>query len=200
MTRFFAGILTALVAAALFWSASARRTEAPSASIEDVRQPTIVSPLEDADPARAAIQALIDSAARGDVRAYLDAFTGDLRRRLEREMNERGREAFAMDLRGAADARKSHAIFEADAMSPERAQVTVESVYLDRNERQTYRLEKTGTSWLVSGVESVKSRQPTAKFGQPASYIAPEGTPVQPGLAVESGEEPLDNTQQGSKE
>lgn len=115
-------------------------------------------------------------------------------------MNERGRDAFVADLRRAADARKSHAIFEAVAESPQSARVIVESVYPDRNERQTYRLEKQGTSWLVSEVASVKTHQPKAKFGQPASYIAPEGVPVQPGVTVETGEESIDPSQQGSKE
>lgn len=200
MRRLLAGILTALVAAALLWAGSARSPNAPTNRQMYAEQPATISPIEAPDPARAAIQALIDAAARGDAASYIGAFTGDLKRRLEREMNERGREAFAADLRRSADARKSHAVFEANPESPQRARVIVESVYLDRNERQTYRLEKEGESWLVSEVDSVKTRQPKAKFGQPASYIAPEGVPVQPGVKVETGEDSIDSTQQGSKE
>jgi hypothetical protein len=200
MKRFLAGMLTALVAAAIFWSAGSRRSDAPAGPASERQDAATISPLEDADPARAAVQSLIDAAARGDVIAYLDAFTGDLRRRLEREMQERGREAFSGDLRKTADSRKSHAVFEAEAESSETTRVVVESVYLDRNERQTYQLAKKGAAWLVTGVESVKTRQPKAKFGQPASYIAPEGVPVQPGVAVETGEEPIDTTPQESKE
>jgi hypothetical protein len=56
----------------------------------------------------------------------------------------------------------------------------VESVYPDRNERQTYRLERAGGGWLVAEVETVRAHRPAVKFGAPASFREPEGVPVPP--------------------
>lgn len=131
----------------------------------------------------------MEAAWKGDVKAYLDAFQGTLHDRLEREIRERGAEAFSEDLRRAARARKSHAVFGSTSESPDSARVVVESVYADRNERQAYRLEKTDSGWLVAEVQTVKGREPKAKFGQAAAFLAPEGVPVQEGVTVETGDD-----------
>ena len=115
---------------------------------------------------------------------YLDCFGGPLRERLEREVNERGRDVFAADLRRAARSRKSHAIFAVEPEGDDAARITVETVYPDRNERQTYHLAQEAGGWLVTDVETVRSQVPKARFGTPASYQEPEGVPVQ-GLAVQ---------------
>ena len=116
--------------------------------------------------------------------AYLDCFRGPLRDRLRREVDERGRDAFAADLRRAARSRKSHAVFAVEPEGEDAARVTVETVYPDRNERQTYHLTREGGGWLVVDVETVRSQVPKAKYGTQASYQEPEGVPVQ-GLAVQ---------------
>ena len=113
-----------------------------------------------------------------DVEGYLAAFTGSLRDRLEREARERGRDGFADDLRRAAGARKSHALFAAEPDGPDACRIVVEAVYPDRNERQTYRLEHTPSGWLVAAVDSVRSRSPEEKYGSPAGFVGSEGLPV----------------------
>jgi hypothetical protein len=124
------------------------------------------------------VRALLADASAGDVAAYLAAFGPKLRARLEREADEKGRGAFAQSLRDAAGARKSHAVFAPEGDGPDASTVVVESVYPDRNERQTYRLERADGGWLVAGVETVRAHRPPAKFGAPASYREPEGPPV----------------------
>jgi hypothetical protein len=101
-------------------------------------------------------------------------------------VDERGRETFAADLRRAARSRKSHAVFSVEPEGDGAARITVETVYPDRNERQTYHLalQSQGGGWLVNDIETVRSQVPKAKFGTPASYQEPEGVPVQ-GLAVQ---------------
>jgi hypothetical protein len=146
-------------------------------------------------PAEARVNTLLEGAWSGDVPAYLDSFGGPLRDRLGREVEERGRDAFAADLKRAAQSRKSHAVFSAEPESDDVARVAVETVYPDRNERQTYRVDRGPSGWLVTEVETVRSHQPKAKFGTPASYQEPEGVPVQGmspnvGLSVETGDEP----------
>src|SRR5262249_57796826 len=66
---------------------------------------------------------------------------------------------------------------------PGAARISVETVYPDRNERQTYHLAQESGGWLVNDVETVRSQVPKARYGTPASYQEPEGVPVQ-GLSV----------------
>jgi hypothetical protein len=136
------------------------------------------------DPAEVRLSTLLESAWRGDVAGYLNCFSGPLRERLEREVNERGRDVFAADLKQAARSRKSHAVFAVESEGEAAARITVETVYPDRNERQTYHLAQDAGNWLVNDVETVRSQVPKAKYGTPASYQEPEGVPVQ-GLAIQ---------------
>ena len=181
MKRALAGALTVAIMALLLWAGT--RRPGPSGASE----PGTAAVPDPSQGAEARIQKLLDDAARGDVAAYLAGFGGSLRQRLERERDERGRDAFADDLRRAAAARKSHATFAPEPEGEDAARVTVETVYPDRNERQTYRLERGTDGWHVTDVETVRSHQPAAKYGSAASYEEPEGPPVQPGVTVETG-------------
>jgi hypothetical protein len=118
-------------------------------------------------------------AREGDLSGYLDRFNGPFRERLDHEVAAKGREAFAEELRKAAQTRKSHAIFAPEPDGDDVMRITVESVYPDHNERQTYRLERTGSDWSVTDVETVRAVTPAAKYGTPADYFAPEGPPVE---------------------
>jgi hypothetical protein len=121
---------------------------------------------------------MLQKARDGDVAGYLAAFSGPTRARLEREVAGKGHEEFADELRKAATTRKSHAVFAPEPDGPDGASITVESVYPEHNERQTFRLERSGSAWLVTDVETVRSVTPSAKYGSPATYSGPEGPPV----------------------
>ena len=177
MTRLAAAVLTAALMGLLLWSGLRRTDSNPAGPVP----PGASAPELRADartPAEDCVRSLLASARDGDVSSYLAAFTGKTRGRLEREVNERGRDAFADDLRRASATRKSHAVFAAVPEGPDAATVTLEAVYPDRNERQSFRVEKTDRGWLVAGVETVKSRQPGPRFGAPAAFLEPEGVPV----------------------
>jgi hypothetical protein len=126
------------------------------------------------------IESLLDVARRGDVAAYLALFEVPLRSRLERLADERGRDAFAADLRSAARARKSHAIFdpEPDGNDSDSARIIVESTFADRIERQSYRLVRVRSGWIITDVESALSRVPNKTLGSIATFQEPEGVPV----------------------
>ena len=180
MRRLAAGIVTVALMGVLVWSGWRRSTE-PRES--DATRPEIL------DPITGRINVLLESAWRGDVPAYLASFGAPIRQRLEREVGERGRAAFAADLRRAARSRKSHALFASEKDGDDSARVTVESVYPDRNERQTFRLDRGPEGWLVTGVETIRGQIPKAKYGTPATSQGPEGVPDPAGgLAVETGE------------
>jgi hypothetical protein len=136
------------------------------------------------------IRTLLQSARDGNIQAYLGAFDGPLRQRLEREIAERGRDAFAADLGQAARSRKSHAIFAAESEPEDVARVAVETVYSDRIERQTFCLCRKREGWLVTELSTVRGHEPKSKFGSPASFHEPEGVPVQPASATDEAGQP----------
>ncbi|AGA31143.1 hypothetical protein [Singulisphaera acidiphila] len=185
MKRIMAGVLTVVLMSLLAWSGIQR----PPTSQE---RPAELTAEEASNPAETRVHALLESAWKGDVAAYLDAFDGPIKSRLEREVDERGRNTFAADLRKTARARKSHAVFAAEPDGDETARVIVETVYPDRNERQTYRVDRKPRGWLVTEVETLRGHQPKARFGDQADYQAPEGVPVQATSTVseKSDEEP----------
>lgn len=194
MRSIVAGLLTALILASMLvlGARGPGRPAAPDAPSEALG----VGGADGAGSAEDLIRGLLRSAERGDVAGYLGAFASPLRSRLAREVDGRGRDAFAADLRHASAARKSHAVFAAEPDGDDAVRVTVETIYPDRNERQTYRVGRSDDGWRVLDVAPIKSHQPTARFGSPANYIAPEGVPIQPeaspqvGLTVESGDDP----------
>jgi hypothetical protein len=192
MKPIVAGVLTVLILATMLLLGSRGTGPAPAVSSD---------PKADLGPgavrvsaAEQAVHELLRCGEGGDVAGYLAAFAEPLKTRLEREVDERGRSAFADDLKRAAGARKSHAVFAAEPDGDAIARVAVETIYPDRNERQVYRVEKTASGWRIADVSTVRSHQPAAKFGTPASYIAPEGVPVQAppggGLTVETDDDP----------
>ncbi len=185
MKRLWAGVITIALMGLLLWTGAGR---VPSTAPDE--STPVATPSAAANPAESTVHGLLESASAGDVSSYLDAFAGELKDRLSRQVAERGRAAFADDLRKAASARKSHAVFAAEADGLDAAIVTVEAVFPDRNERQTYRVESTVSGWLVTRVETIKSHQPPSKFGTPAAYLAPEGPPVPGGVNVETGDDP----------
>lgn len=186
MKRLLAGLLTVALMAVLLRlgmrdGGSGAAPPAPSSEAPDP-----------AGGPESRVRALLADASAGDVAAYLAAFAPKLRARLEREADEKGRPAFAESLRAAAGARKSHAVFAPEGDGPDASTVVVESVYPDRNERQTYRLERADGGWLVADVETVRASRPPAKFGAPASYREPEGPPVPVETPAAEDEPPME--------
>ena len=187
MKRLAAGLLTAALMALLI--RSGLRSPESGTGIAAEASPAGDAPLAGAE---ARVRALLLDASAGDVAAYLDAFAPPLRDRLAREADEQGRAAFAGSLRSAASARKGHAVFAPEGDGPDGARVVVESVFPDRNERQTYRLDRSGGAWRVADVEDVRARRPVAKFGAPASFREPEGVPVPTEEPAPSEEPPIE--------
>jgi hypothetical protein len=175
-----AGSVAAILMLGLLYS-GLRKGPSPSASAPTAESDTSATSPEER-PYREAedrLRDLLRKAREGDVPAYLAAFADPLRSRIRREAEERGLDRFALDLRDASASRKSHATYAPEGDGPDTCRIVVESVYPDRNERQTYRLERTESGWRVSSLDTVKAREPIARYGAPAGYFAPEGVPVQ---------------------
>ena len=181
--RILAGLVTAMVMVLLIRSSRTRPlpdNEAVSQDASTDRSTTIdpsrSNPLE---PAAARVASVIRAASAGDVEAYLDGFRDPIRARLDQEITEIGRAKFAAELKNAAAARRSHAVFVPIPDGPDAASVLVESVFLDRNERQTFRLSQASDGWRIVEVESTRSHEPKVKYGSSATSVGPEGIPVQ---------------------
>src|SRR6476646_3843482 len=101
MKRSIAGLLTIALMGLLLWSGARRPASTATLSTSDPDASQKAT-----NPAEARVQALLESARAGDVAAYLASFAGPLRDRLEREAADRGRDAFAAQLRRAALLRK----------------------------------------------------------------------------------------------
>jgi hypothetical protein len=136
------------------------------------------------------LRQFIEDARAGDVDGYLDAYAEPLRSRIAREADEAGRSAFAEALKRASGSRKGYALYAAEPDGPDAVQIAIESVYPDRNERQVYRLERGPDGWRIAAVEAVRGREPSARFGSPASYQEPEGVPVQGAEPPDPSEDP----------
>ena len=94
--------------------------------------------------------AMVQAMERGDVRALKESFGGELRRRLE-DLLARNSEPWLGDwLRRRGSAVKGLAILGREDLGPDQVRVLTETVYNDRNTRQTFRLERENGSWKVT--------------------------------------------------
>ena len=162
MKRWIAGIVTAALVLTVL--VIARR-----------RGPLPTSP-SSAEKPEACIERMFDAAGEGDVQTYLDCFTGSERERLERELADQPRDAFARSLVEAVDSLKGRAIFEAktDGESESNRVFTVERIYLNRYERQKYHLVRESTAWRIRTVEAAAAFQPDKPYGTPVYEPPPD--------------------------
>ena len=154
MRRIIAAGLTLAILGLMIWSAN-RGGSSPRTGRDD-------GPEEH-------LHRLLQKAREGDVSAYLEAFGPPVRDRLEREVADRGRGAFADELRKAAETRKGLVVYDAEREG-DAATITVESIYLDHNERQRYHLAWSPDGWRVTDVDTSRPRSPSDPYGLPANY------------------------------
>ncbi len=195
MKRVASAVVAVAIMAAVLWLARQRNrfavAPAPAASPGGTSGPNLAGASE-------RVEDLLAAAARGDVDAYLAAFSGPARARLQQQADERGRSALADELRRTARARKSHATFEPEpdesGAAGSGARVTVEAAFADHVERQTFRLVREGPGWSIADVETARDHVPPNIPGATATYQEPEGPPVP--LAVDASASSSDETSQ----
>ena len=198
MKRVAAALITAIVMTFMAWTALSQpripRNATKVAEADSGSQDSTLPASARFEGATSHIEGLLASARAGDVASYLTAFGGPLRDRLAREADEIGRGVFAMQLRRASQARKSHAVFtpESDGGSGDGARVMVESTFADRIERQTFHLKRAPSGWLITETETASEHVPKTPFGSLAKYQEPEGPPVNT-VDDESGSEEIAN-------
>jgi hypothetical protein len=161
-------IVTILVLAGAFGVVMAQKT---GWKFSDVKMPDIAqrtAPKPEPSP-QDAIYAMLDAARVGDVKTYLDSYTGQMDAALRQSLAETTESGFSKYLKDSNAAVKGIAISEPQQLTDREVKVRVEYVYQDRNEAQTMYLERGAGGWKIArvdGAERVKT-------------LVPYGTPVQ---------------------
>ena len=114
-----------------------------------------------------AVNVLFQAAQRGDAPAYLATLTGTLRSSFESTQSQIGAEAFAASLRESVAGMKGLAVSPAGEPSPDRAELDVELVFSDRNQRQRFVLLRQGGGWLVARIDKADTVKPPIPYGAP---------------------------------
>ncbi len=155
MKRIVAGVITIVLLALVVWFGM-RRTSSDTEETKSTPE--------------ACIDRMFAAAERGEVDAYLDCFTGPERDRIERELAEQPRDVFARSLIETVESLKGWAVFEAPskaANTDEIAWLTVERIYANRMERQTYHLICESGVWRIHSIRTAEAKQPDLPYGTP---------------------------------
>jgi len=127
MRRALAALITLAVGGVVLWSGWRRPDRSAAVSSENVPPGMQAGPAQRLDVGKSfaelagaaeRIEDLLDCARRGNVKGYLSAFRGPIRSRLEQQVEEKGLEAFAGELRRAGRLRKSYAVYAAEPTAP----------------------------------------------------------------------------------
>jgi hypothetical protein len=112
-----------------------------------------------------AVNALFQAAQQGDAAAYLAIMRGTLRASFAATKSQLGGEAFAKSLRESVAGIKGIAIARASEISPDEAEVEVELVFADRNERQRFGLVRQNGGWLIDRIDKADPFKPPIPYG-----------------------------------
>lgn len=137
---------------------------APGVKLSHLLRRPAPAPLEPQD----SIYAMLNAARAGDVKAYLNAYTGPMEAALRETIAESSPPAFAQYLKSSAASIKGVALSDPEKSYDTEAKVRVEYIYEDRNEVQTMYLEKRANAWKIARTDA----------GERIPTLIPYGTPV----------------------
>jgi hypothetical protein len=115
-----------------------------------------------------AIYEALDAVREGSLAKYIEAHTGSMEASLRRAAAEFGEARLLQSLQQRNVPLKGIAVQEPERLSEREVRARVEYVFADRNEVQTYYLERSGDRWKIARVDGAQ-RIPT---------LIPYGTPV----------------------
>jgi hypothetical protein len=144
-------ILIAVVGASVLWRESGWK--------KDTQSP------QPQDPIHQAFDAMRDR----DFGKYLDAHAGNMKASLRRAADEIGEARLLQSLQEQNAPLKGIAILEPERLSDREARLKVEYVFADRNEVQTYYLQKAGDAWKITRVDGAQRTQTLIPYGTPAN-------------------------------
>lgn len=104
---------------------------------------------------------MLSSAKLGNTQQYLDCFTGKSLRALQKANEEKGKTVFRDYIQQNAQAVKGVSIISKEQKNSLKTVFDVEIVYADRNEYQTFSLQKGQEGWKINEIsKSVITKQP----------------------------------------
>lgn len=109
---------------------------------------------------------MVEAMGKGDVAAWLDCFGGELRGRLETLVRQLGNQELAAQLKARHQPMKGFAILEKQPQGNDRLVVSTETVYADKNARQTFVLQRQSVSWKIVASDSEMVSQWETNFGK----------------------------------
>jgi hypothetical protein len=144
MKKRLPAIITALLLAVtlLFFAARPRLKTAESSF--DSAQPESV------------IWRMSDAARAGDPQAYLDCFTGGLRRKLEQTVSDMGEREFGQYLKRMNDELTGIAVADLMWMGENSVKLSVEFVFPDKLETQRHYLIRRDGAWRIEQVDEAE--------------------------------------------
>lgn len=125
---------------------------------------TVQAPLPQ-DP----IYQALDAVRQGSFTSYIDAHTGNMKASLLRAAAEIGEARLVQSLREQNAPLKGIAVLEPERLSEREVKARVEYVFADRNEVQTYYLEKDGERWKIARVDGAQRIQTLVPYGTPVN-------------------------------
>jgi hypothetical protein len=159
MKRSLAALMTLCAVAAAVWFGQ-RQSPTPAA-----RTPTPM----------ACVERMFAAAARGDVEAYADCFTGPERDRVQRSLRQVSGDAASASLTGTMAGLKGWAVVDPPGdVAGATCELTVERVYASRIDRQRIELRRESAGWRIQQVDMADSIQPEIAYGTPV-YAAEPG-------------------------
>lgn len=124
---------------------------------QQVRQPN--------DMPQSVIWSVIDASRNGNVKAYLDCFTGDLERNLRKTAEAMGESQFVDYLKQTNREIKGIAVSELTRISDDELSLKVEFVHKDKNEVQEHYLKKVGIAWKILDVKGTARVKTLVPYG-----------------------------------
>lgn len=112
---------------------------------------------------------MLEASRASDPNRYLNCFTGDLERRLEKNLQEMGRERFDESLANALRRVKGVAVKAPQMISDTEGLVSVEYVYEDGNEVQQVYLRRVGAEWKIYRVDGAERARALVPYGTPVT-------------------------------
>jgi Domain of unknown function (DUF4878) len=113
------------------------------------------------------IYTMMNAARAGDVRTYLDSYTGPMLASLRQMIAGTTEADFGKYLKDSNAAVKGVTVFDPERISDAEARVRVEYVYQDRNETQTMVLEKVSGVWKISRTDAEQRVNTPIPYGTP---------------------------------
>jgi hypothetical protein len=149
-------LLMASLAAAVFWKQGVFSRVTAAAQPAPVPQP------------QDAIYQALDALREGNLANYIETHTGSMEASLRRAAAELGEARLLQSLRERNVPLKGIAVQEPERLSDREVRARVEYVFADRNEVQTYYVERSGDRWKIARVDGA----------QRIATLIPYGTPV----------------------